>query len=61
MRLNLDVDEAQDLNNAVQAALMVMQQAPTQEVGTTIPIRMDQKVFAVTKNKDESYTSEVRR
>lgn len=62
MKLLLDVDDTMDYDNALQAARLVMMQAPNQEVGSkgAIPMRLDGQAYLVTRNQD-SYTSELRR
>ena len=58
MKLNLDVVDAVDLIPAVNAALLVIQQNPNQEIGNkgAVQTPMNGKNFVVIRNQD-SYTS----
>ena len=58
MKLNLDVVDPVDLIPAVNAALLVIQQNPNQEIGNRGAVRttVSGKNFTVIRNQD-SYTS----
>lgn len=52
MKIILDVEDTVDLTSALNACLMVMQQAPTQKVGETLKTSQGGQRYAITRNAD---------